>query len=135
MLSQLIESLAENKGVTGAKSRGWDRLSQFPVLWVLGTPTCRWLQAQAMVGDMTVEAIKDAIVHLSEPERQELADWFEELEEEAWDRQIERDFLHGGRGAYLLDEAKADIAAGRTKSMKEFLAEAKSNLEQSKTCK
>ena len=31
---------------------------------------------------MTVEAIKDAIVHLSEPERNELANWFGELEEE-----------------------------------------------------
>ena len=88
-----------------------------------------------MVGDMTVAAIKDAIVHLSEPERQELADWFEELEEEAWDRQMERDFAPGGRGAYLLDEVKADIAAGRTKPMQEFLAEAKADLDQSKICK
>jgi hypothetical protein len=84
---------------------------------------------------MTVEAIKDAIVHLSEPERQELADWFEELEEAAWDRQMEQDFAPGGRGTYLLDEAKADIAGGRTKPMQEFLAEAKANREQSKTCK
>jgi hypothetical protein len=35
---------------------------------------------------MTVEAIKDAIVHLSGEERKQLADWLEELEEEAWDR-------------------------------------------------
>ena len=32
---------------------------------------------------MTVEAIKDAITHLSEQERKQLADWFEELEEQA----------------------------------------------------
>jgi len=82
---------------------------------------------------MTVEAIKDAIVHLSGQERQQLADWFEELEEEAWDRQMEQDFAPGGRGAHLLDEAQADIAAGRTRPMHEFLAEAKAKREQSKT--
>jgi hypothetical protein len=82
---------------------------------------------------MTVEAIKDAIVHLSEPERKQLADWLEELEEEAWDRQIEHDFSPGGRGVHLLEEVKADINAGRTKPMKEFLAEAKARREESKT--
>lgn len=84
---------------------------------------------------MTVEAIKDAIVHLSEPERQQLADWFEELEEDSWDRQMEQDFAPGGRGVHLLEEVKADIAAGRTKPMDEFLAEAKARREQSKTGK
>ena len=84
---------------------------------------------------MTVEAIKDAIVHLSEPERKQLADWFQELEEDAWDRQIEQDFAPGGRGAHLLAEVKADIAAGRTKPMHEFLAEAKAQREQLKSGK
>ncbi len=84
---------------------------------------------------MTVEAIKEAITHLSEEERKQLADWFDELEEEAWDRQMEQDFAPGGRGAHLLEEAKADIAAGRTKPLHEFLAEAKAKHEQSKTSK
>jgi hypothetical protein len=53
---------------------------------------------------MTVEAIKDAIVHLPEPERKQLADWLEEMEEQAWDRQMEQDFAPGGRGAHLLEE-------------------------------
>ena len=35
---------------------------------------------------MTLEASKDAIIHISEPERRQLADWFGEMEEEAWDR-------------------------------------------------
>ena len=82
---------------------------------------------------MTVEAIKDAIAHLSEPERRELADWFEDLEEAAWDRQMERDLAPGGRGVHLVQEVKADITAGRTKPMHEFLAEAKVKREQSKT--
>ena len=82
---------------------------------------------------MTVEAIKDAIVHLSELEREELAEWFEDLEEDAWDRQIEQDFAPGGRGAHLLEEVEADIAAGRTKPMHEFLAAAKAQREQLKS--
>jgi hypothetical protein len=51
---------------------------------------------------MTVEAIKDAIAHLSEQERQQLADWLEEVAEEAWDREMETDLAPGGRGAHLL---------------------------------
>jgi hypothetical protein len=81
---------------------------------------------------MTVEAIKQEIGHLSEPERKLLLDWLEELEEEAWDREMEQDFAPGGRGAHLLEEVKADIAAGRTKPMDQFLAEAKAQREQSK---
>jgi hypothetical protein len=87
------------------------------------------------VWGMTVETIKDAITHLSEQERKQLANGFEELEEEAWDRQMEQDFAPGGRGAHLREEVKADIAAGRTKPMHEFLAEAKAKREQSKTGK
>jgi hypothetical protein len=56
-----------------------------------------------------------------------------ELEEEAWDRQMEQDFAPGGRGAHLLEEVNADIAAGRTQPMHEFLAEATAKREQSKT--
>ena len=52
--------------------------------------------------------------------------------EDAWDRQMEQDFSTGGRGVHLLEEVNDDIAAGRTKSMDEFLAEAKAQREQSK---
>ena len=79
---------------------------------------------------MTVEAIKQEISHLSEPERKELVDWIEELEEQAWDQEMERDFAPGGRGEHLLTEVQADIAAGRTKPLAEVLAEAKANREQ-----
>ena len=82
-----------------------------------------------------MEAIKDAIVYLSEPERRQLANWFEDVEEDAWDRQMERDLAPGGRGAHLLEETKADVAAGRTKPLHEFLAEAKAQREQSKRVK
>jgi predicted alpha/beta hydrolase family esterase len=51
---------------------------------------------------MTVQAIKAAIEQLTEPERRELADWFEQLEEEAWDAEMEQDFAPGGLGRFLL---------------------------------
>jgi hypothetical protein len=70
---------------------------------------------------MTVEAIKDAIAHLSEEERKQLADWFEDLGEEAWDRQMERDFAPGGRGAHLLEQVDRQIDAGNFTSMEEGL--------------
>jgi hypothetical protein len=72
---------------------------------------------------MTVEAIKEAIVHLSESERKQLANWFEELEEEAWDQEIERDFSPGGRGMSLLAELEREIAEGKTRPIEEVCAE------------
>jgi len=68
---------------------------------------------------MTVEAIQEAIVQLSDIERRALAEWLGELEEDAWDRQMEQDFSPGGRGAKLIAEAEADIAAGRTRPVEE----------------
>jgi len=43
----------------------------------------------------------------------------------AWDEQLEQDFSPGGRGMKLLEEAEAELRAGRTKPMDEFLAEVK----------
>jgi hypothetical protein len=37
---------------------------------------------------MDMETIKAAIEELSEPERRKLADWFDRLEERAWDDEI-----------------------------------------------
>jgi hypothetical protein len=82
---------------------------------------------------MTVEAIKDEIGHLSEQERKHLLDWLEELEEQAWDKEIERDFAPGGRGERLIAEVEADIAAGRTKPLSDVLAQAKTKREQSRS--
>lgn len=72
---------------------------------------------------MTVEGIKAAIEQLSEADRRELADWFERLEEEAWDKQIEQDFSPGGRGVPLLAELERELAEGKTRPMEESLAE------------
>ena len=43
-----------------------------------------------MVRDMTVEAIKDEIGHLSDQERKQIFDWLEELEDQACDKEIQR---------------------------------------------
>ena len=61
---------------------------------------------------MTVEAIKAAIKQLTEPERRELADWFEQFEEETWDAEMERDFSPGGRGHHLVAKINEEIDKG-----------------------
>ena len=70
---------------------------------------------------MTVEAIKEAIAHLSQQERKQLADWFEELEEEAWDREMAQDFAPGGCGAHLLEKIDRQIDSGNFTSLEEGL--------------
>ena len=82
---------------------------------------------------MTVEAIKDAITHLSEPERHQLVEWFDELREDEWDRQMEQDFAPGGRGMHLLTEANAELAAGRVRPLEEVLFEVKTSREKHPT--
>jgi hypothetical protein len=70
---------------------------------------------------MTVEAIKVAIEQLPEPERRKLADWLEELEEKAWDSEMERDFSPGGRGHHLLRRVVQDIDKGKFTPLDEGL--------------
>jgi hypothetical protein len=40
---------------------------------------------------MTMEAIQEAIQQLPQADRRKLASWFDELEEKAWDAEMERD--------------------------------------------
>lgn len=74
---------------------------------------------------MTVERIKEAIAELPADQKTSLITWLLKQDVEEWDKQIEEDFSHGGRGMALLEEAEADIQAGLAKSIDEFLAEAK----------
>jgi len=62
---------------------------------------------------MTVEAIKAAIGQLTEPERRELADWFEQLEDGAWDTEMEQDFSPGGPGHHLVEKISQEIDQGK----------------------
>ena len=74
---------------------------------------------------MTLEAIKEAVVHRSEEDREQFAHWFEELAEEAWDKAIKRDFAPGGRGAHLVEkidrEIERAIAAGNVTPLEDRL--------------
>ena len=60
-----------------------------------------------------MQAIKAAIEELNEQERRELADWFEQLEAEAWDAEMEQDFAAGGRGYHLLERINQEIDDGK----------------------
>ena len=68
----------------------------------------------------TLAEIQSAIVRLSPKEQQQLARWFEEALEDAWDAQIEED-VKSGRLDHLVAQAEADIAAGRVKPLDEIL--------------
>jgi len=70
---------------------------------------------------MTVQAIKAAIEQLTEPERRELADWLKELEEVAWDAEMERDFSPGGRGHHLVEKINREIDEGKFTPLEERL--------------
>ena len=74
---------------------------------------------------MTLEDIKEAVVHLSEAEREHFANWFEELAEEAWDKELECDFAPGGRGAHLVEKIDREIdraiASGNVTALEEGL--------------
>jgi hypothetical protein len=71
---------------------------------------------------MTLDAIKEAIERLPEDERRNLADWFEDMEDTAWDDQIERDFSTGGRGAQFLREVQQEAIGGIARPLAEGLA-------------
>ena len=74
---------------------------------------------------MTVESIKEAIAGLGTEEKASLTAWLVEQDTEEWDRQMEEDFSPGGAGMALLEEAEADVRAGRVRPMDELLVEAK----------
>ena len=80
---------------------------------------------------MTVEAIKNAISDLPPEDRHSLASWLNELEYDAWDKQMVNDFSPGGRGMALLEKVKREISEGKTLSFQEGRALAKAQRERS----
>ena len=56
------------------------------------------------IGMTTLNEIKTAITHLTEEERQELRTWYEQIDAEQWDAQIEQD-VAAGRLDTFADEA------------------------------
>ena len=70
-----------------------------------------------MLSAMTkLEAIEKAITELSDEERAKLRAYLDELEADLWDAQIERDAA-AGKLDWLIDEARADIKAGRVRKL------------------
>jgi hypothetical protein len=60
-----------------------------------------------------LEDIQKAATELSDEERAKLRAWLDELDEQAWDAQIERD-AKAGKLDKLAAKALADYKAGRT---------------------
>ncbi|MGO8734853.1 MAG: hypothetical protein ACLQVM_18910 [Terriglobia bacterium] len=73
--------------------------------------------------NMKLDGIKQAIADLPETERTSLVAWLNELDAKAWDEQIKDDFSDGGAGMALLEKWDAEIKAGKSVPLEEFLAQ------------
>lgn len=71
---------------------------------------------QPEVQKMPLEQIEKSIAALDDDELKKLAAWFDELRWERWDHQFEED-VKAGRLDKFIAEAKADIAAGKTRPL------------------
>ena len=65
---------------------------------------------------MTVEQIEAAILKLPPDEFQKLREWFLELENQRWDKQLEKDIANG-KLEDLATEAITDFEAGRYRAI------------------
>ena len=63
-----------------------------------------------------LEQIEKSVAELSKEELKAFAKWFAELQADRWDRQIEAD-AKAGKLDKLIAEAKAEIAAGKTRPL------------------
>ena len=82
---------------------------------------------------MTVEALKEAIVGLSEEERHSLAAWINDFDYDDWDREMVKDFSPGGRGMAWAEKVKREIAEGKARPLEEGLAQAIAKRKESKS--
>ena len=60
----------------------------------------------------TVAEIQNAVLALPEKEFEAVSSWFDEYEDEHWDRQIEND-QESGPLRDLMEKARADFEAGK----------------------
>ena len=60
----------------------------------------------------TITEIQEAVRSLPDEEFVAFSSWFDQYEEERWDRQIERDQKAGPLRS-LMDQARADFEAGK----------------------
>ncbi len=72
----------------------------------------------------SVAKIADEVRSLPKAELEEFLAWLADYElqqSDSWDKELERDAQPGGRLQNLIDRAREDIAAGRTKPLDEIL--------------
>lgn len=67
-------------------------------------------------GMTKLEQIQESVESLSDKELRTLGEWLDELRAQRWDHQIEED-LKAGKLDKFLDEARAEIAAGKTRPL------------------
>ncbi|UUP18602.1 hypothetical protein [Nitratireductor thuwali] len=65
---------------------------------------------------MKLEQIERSVASLSDEELKSFAEWFDELRWERWDHQMEGG-VKAGRLDRLVADARAEIAAGKTKPL------------------
>ena len=73
-----------------------------------------------------VQQIANQVKSLPENEREEFLSWLADYQLEqcdAWDEEIARDSMSGGRLSKVLDRARRDIAEGRTRPLDEILGD------------
>jgi len=116
-----MASVARSRGACGRRRRrGPLRFPRAPARFPGASSACDRSRA-GYFQVMTVEAIKNAIVHLNDAEREEITDWFAEMQEDGWDCEMVKDFSPGGRGEHLVAEIDREIDAGNHTSLEDGL--------------
>ena len=85
---------------------------------------CDGCRCDNVIMTTRVEQIAEQVKSLPLSEREELLAWLAEFElgqGDAWDAEIARDSLPGGRMQHVLDRVRRDIAEGRTKPLGEVI--------------
>lgn len=65
---------------------------------------------------MTLNQVKAAIAQLPPPELADLADWLEEFQADAWDRQIARD-VKAGKSEAIFQRVDEQAEAGQCRAL------------------
>jgi hypothetical protein len=68
----------------------------------------------------TIEEIEAAVTNLPPTDYAKFRDWFVRRDHYLWDKEIEEDSVSGALD-HIVEEIKADIAAGRVKPLNEIL--------------
>ena len=61
---------------------------------------------------LSIDDMKAAITNLDDEDRLSLTSWLNLQTMDGWDRQMQRDFSPGGRGARFLEQVKREVAEG-----------------------